>query len=261
VSTRPAPTPESTADEISAAVSALGDPEIAAGQRRWFLSTRGGAGDDTRSKDKTGPGEYGEGDVFAGVRVPELRKLSKRLRGFPTETAEALLSSDVHEIRQLALFSMTLTAARAGDVERAEWVQLYRDAVRAGRVNNWDLVDLSADPLLGAWLVHRDTREELLEWAGSSDLWERRVGIIGTFAFIKSGQAEALLDVAPLVIDDRRDLIQKAFGWMLRELGKRVDRQLLLDFLEAHAGGMGRTALSYATEHLTADQRAHYRSL
>ncbi len=235
-----------SAAQIAAHVRGLGDPERAAGQARFF---------------KTGPGEYGEGDVFAGIRVPVLRTEAKRLRGLSRESVEALLDDDVHEVRQLALFVATAEAAAAGAGEREKWVQLYRDAVHRGRVDNWDLVDCSADPILGTWLVSRGDHRELLDWAASPDLWCRRVGIIGTFAFTKAGRAQAILDVAPVVIDDRRDLIQKALGWMLRELGKRVDRQLLLDYLEAHAADLGRTALSYATEHLTPEQRAHFRSL
>ncbi len=243
---KPHLTSESTPTEIIATVRSLGDPERAAGQRRYF---------------KTGPGQYGEGDVFAGLRVPEVRALATGLRGLPRVTADALLDDEIHEVRQLGLFAATLTFAKAGDDARAEWAQFYRDAVHRGRVNNWDLVDGSADPLLGAWLVAQNDHSELLDWARSGDLWERRVGIIGTFAFIKAGAPQAILDVAPIVVDDRRDLIQKAFGWMLRELGKRIDSRLLLDYLQSHAARMGRTALSYATEHLTAAQRAQLRSL
>ena len=237
---------QSSPAEIVATVQALADPERAAGQQRFF---------------KTGSGQYGEGDVFAGLSVPEVRKLSKQLRGLSRETANTLLDNEIHEIRQLGLFAAIVTFAKSDETEQAEWVQFYRDAVRRGRVNNWDLVDLSAYPLLGAWLVARNDHSELVDWARSDDLWQRRVGIIGTFAFTKAGEPQAILDVAPIVIDDHRDLIQKAYGWMLRELGKRIDRRILLDHLEANAARMGRTALSYATEHLTADQRAHFRSL
>lgn len=238
--------PASRAGDIAAAVRALGDAERAAGQQRFF---------------KTGPGQYGEGDVFAGVRVPVLRSVSKRLRGLDACTVRTLLDHEIHEVRLLALLVLTLNADRAGDDERAAWVQLYRESARAGRVNNWDLVDVSADPILGVWLVAAGDYRELLDWAAADDLWQRRIGIVGTFAFIKAGLPQALLDVAPLVIADRRDLIQKAFGWMLREQGKRVDRSLLLDYLDSHAGDMGRTALSYAVEHLTPAERTHYRSL
>lgn len=236
----------STAPEIVEHLRALGDPERAVGHQRFF---------------KTGPGEYGEGDVFVGVRVPVLRAEAKKLKGLPRGEVNALLDSEFHEVRQLALFVASANAAKAGDEERAQWVQLYRDAVRRGRVNNWDLVDCSADPLLGAWLVVQGDHGELVQWASSEDLWERRVGIIGTYSFIKAGAAQAILDVAPVVIEDRRDLIQKAFGWMLREVGKRVDPQVLLGYLDEHAGEMGRTALSYSVEHLEPEVRAHYRAL
>lgn len=235
----------STAEEIATAVGCLGSPVRAEHALRFF---------------KTGPGEYGEGDVFVGVRVPVLRTVGKRLRGLELDTVEALLHNDVHEVRQLALFVAVFEAQRAGD-RRPEWVELYRRAVRGGRVINWDLVDCSADPLLGAWLLAQNDHRELAEWASNDDLWRRRVGIIGTFAFLKAGHPEALVDIAPLVIADRRDLIQKAFGWMLREMGKRVDEDLLLEYLETNAAQMGRTALSYAVERLTPAQRTHFRSL
>ncbi|MFC3243392.1 DNA alkylation repair protein [Gordonia humi] len=237
--------PDSSAAEIVDALVALGDPDRAAGSRRFF---------------KTAPGEYGEGDEFVGIRVPVLRALAKRLRGLSAPTIVEVLESPIHEARQLALFVLTANIG-ARDSDRAAWVQVYRDAVRAGRVNNWDLVDCSADPVLGAWLLAADDYAELIEWASSEDLWERRVGIIGTFAFIRAGRADAVLAVAPIVVADRRDLIQKAFGWMLREVGKRIDRALLIDYLDAHAAEMGRTALSYAVEHLPAEERARYRAM
>ncbi|MGB3304043.1 MAG: DNA alkylation repair protein [Gordonia sp. (in: high G+C Gram-positive bacteria)] len=208
---------------------------------------------------KTGPGEYGEGDRFLGLAVPALRSYAKHLRGLPAPVVRELLSDDFHEVRMLALFVATENYRRLDD--REAWVALYRDAVRAGRVNNWDLVDCSAAVLLGDWLVRSDSFDELLVWASSEALWERRVGIIGTQAFILAGRSDALLAVATLVIDDRRDLIQKAFGWMLREVGKRVDEQVLLEFLEANAARMGRTALSYSIERLSKEQRSYFRAL
>jgi len=136
---------------------------------------------------------------------------------------------------------------------------MYLEQVRAGRVNNWDLVDSSAEQIVGEWLVGQ-SYSPLLELAADDDLWRRRVGIVGTFAFIRRGDAEPLLAVAPLVIEDRRDLIQKACGWMLREAGKRCGTEVLLGYLDGHAAAMGRTALSYATEHLDAEVRAKYRA-
>ncbi|MFW0795529.1 DNA alkylation repair protein [Gordonia sp. CPCC 205515] len=229
-----------------AALAEVADPERAIGSARFF---------------KTGPGEYGEGDVFIGVTVPAQRKVAKRFRGVDAETVNALLASAVHEHRLTALILLRNEFERADKSTREPWVEQYRAAVRAGRVDNWDLVDSSADPILGEWLRSRADYGPLLEYARDPELWPRRVGIVGTFAFLKHGSADATLAVVPIVLDDRRDLIQKASGWMLRELGKRVDRELLLGFLEEHAAQMGRTALSYATEHLTVEQRAHYRAL
>ncbi|GAB08385.1 hypothetical protein GOARA_011_00010, partial [Gordonia araii NBRC 100433] len=131
----------------------------------------------------------------------------------------------------------------------------------AGRVNNWDLVDSSARQILGEWCLSSGDFGELVSYARDESLWDRRVGIIGTHAYLWVGDPSATLAVAPIVVDDRRDLIQKAFGWMLREMGKRVSRESLTDYLDAHAPELGRTALSYAIEHLEPELRAHYRSL
>ena len=125
-------------------------------------------------------------------------------------------------------------------------------------MNNWDLVDASAGIILGGWLFDRP-RDVLFELAASPALWERRVAIIATQGFINRGDASTTLELAPLLLGDSEDLMHKAVGWMLREVGKRVDRELLTDFLDEYAGRMPRTALSYATEHLTPEQRAHYR--
>lgn len=235
----------SSAAEIIDVVVDLGDPVRAAGSRGFF---------------KTGPGEYGEDDEFVGVRVPVLRDLAKRLRGLPAEVVAELVADPVHEVRLLALLTLGANFAARGS-DRDHWADVYREAVRAGHVNNWDLVDSSAEPILGRYLLDDDDYSELLDWAASEDLWERRVGIIGTFSFIRAGRADAILAVAPIVVDDRRDLIQKAFGWMLREAGKRVDRVVLTDYLDANAPQMGRTALSYAVEHLEPDERAAYRAM
>lgn len=234
------------ADEIVSALAELADPVRAVGSARFF---------------KSGPGEYGEGDEFAGITVPQQRKVARRFRGVDAVTIRELLDSPVHEHRLTALFLLRNEFDRADGAGQERLVALYLDAVRAGRVDNWDLVDSSADPILGEWLWARHDFTLLRDLAAERDLWRRRVGIIGTFAFIKHGDESAILDIAPRVLEDRRDLIQKATGWMLRELGKRVDRALLLAFLDAHAAQMGRTALSYATEHLAADRRAHYRGL
>ncbi|MGC4961856.1 DNA alkylation repair protein [Gordonia sp. DT101] len=235
------------ASEIVAAVAELADPARAASSARFF---------------KTGPGDYGEGDVFVGVAVPPLRKVAKRFRGVQPSAIRELLDSPIHEHRLLALFLLRAEFERASaGTEQSAWVELYLTALHDGRVDNWDLIDSSADPILGEWLVSCADHEPLVELAGQDDLWCRRAGIVGTFAFLKHGFSDATIAVVSVVLDDRRDLIQKATGWMLRELGKRVDRTVLTDYLGAHAAQMGSTALRYATEHLDPGDRAYLRSL
>ncbi|MEC3919464.1 DNA alkylation repair protein [Nocardia sp. CDC160] len=239
-----------TAAAVQAELAALADPADAVQLRRFF---------------KTGPGEYGEGDVFIGVRVPQTRKAVKAFVGMPLSEIDVLLDSAVHEHRLAGLVILNGEMAKAsrkrgGDEARQrEIVDLYLAAVRRGRVNNWDLVDASAEFVLGPWLSQRP-RDLLYEFAASDSLWERRVALLTTFAFIKQGDTSTTLELCEQLLDDRRDLIQKAVGWMLREIGKRVDPAILTGFLDAHAAAMGRTALSYATEHLTPEQRIHYRA-
>ncbi|MBA0048072.1 DNA alkylation repair protein [Mycobacteroides sp. LB1] len=226
-----------------AALDAMGDPDRAKKSARFF---------------KTGPGEYGEGDVFVGVSVPAQRTLARQFRGIGRNEVTRLLASGVHEHRLTALILAVWEFEHAKGAQRQDWADTYLEQVRAGRVNNWDLVDSSAEQILGEWLVGQDY-SLLLELAAEGDLWRRRVGIIGTFAFTKRGDVQPLLAVAPLVIEDRRDLIQKAYGWMLREAGKRCGPEMLLGYLDVNAAAMGRTALSYSTEHLDAEVRAGYR--
>ncbi|MUM15899.1 DNA alkylation repair protein [Mycobacterium sp. CBMA271] len=227
-----------------AALDAAGDPDRAKKSARFF---------------KTGPGEYGEGDVFVGVSVPDQRTLARGFRGIGRDQVVRLLASEVHEHRLTALILAGWEFDHATGADRQAWVDTYLEQVHAGRINNWDLVDSSAEQILGEFLVGQDY-SLLRKLAAEDDLWRRRVGIIGTFAFTKRGDVGPLLEVAPLVIDDRRDLIQKAYGWMLREAGKRCGAEVLLGYLDAHAAAMGRTALSYATEHVDAEVRAEYRS-
>jgi 3-methyladenine DNA glycosylase AlkD len=216
---------------------------------------------------KTGPGEYGEGDVFIGVRVPAVRTIVKRLAPLSLESIAELLDSEVHEHRLAGLIALNTLFAAASTVrardegERERLTAFYLGAVRAGRINNWDLVDASAEFVLGEYLVDKP-RFILFELIESPDLWWRRVALLSSFAFIKGGDAATTIELASRLLDDgdRRDLTQKAAGWMLREVGKRVDRQLLLDFLDTNAQRMPAVMLSYATEHLDADARAAYRA-
>lgn len=238
------------AADVQAALAEIADPADAIHLQRFF---------------KTGPGEYGAGDVFVGVRVPATRGIAKVFAALPLSEINLLLDSPVHEERLAALIILNGKFAKASKPRTAdvaaqeEIVQLYLTAVRRGRVNNWDLVDVSAENIIGPWLLDRP-RDLLFELAAADSLWERRVALLSTFAFIKAGDASTTFALAEQLLDDRRDLIQKALGWMLREVGKRADRNLLTDFLDQHAAAMGRTALSYATEHLEPSTRAHYRA-
>jgi 3-methyladenine DNA glycosylase AlkD len=162
----------------------------------------------------------------------------------------------VHEHRFVGLLILVARYPK----QPQEVSDFYLAAVRRGRVNNWDLVDCSAEFILGEYLYERP-RDILFELAASDSIWERRVAMLSTFAFIKHGDASTALKLATLLAPDRQDLIQKAVGWMLREVGKRVDPALLISYLDEHAAGLSRTSLSYATEHLTPEQRIHYRSL
>lgn len=233
-----------TAADVIAALDEVADPSDATHLQRYF---------------KTGPGEYGEGDVFIGVRVPAIRKVATRFRHLDPDAVDELLDSVVHEHRACALLILDAQFER-GIGRRAEIVERYLAALRRGRINNWDLVDSSAGYILGAWLLDKE-RALLFELAASASLWERRVAMIATSAFIAAGDPSATFELAERLLSDRADLIQKAVGWMLREAGKRVGRDVLTAFLDEHAASMGRTALSYATEHLTPDERARYRAM
>ena len=233
-----------TAADVGGALAELADPGDAVQVRQYF---------------KTGPGQYGEGDVFIGVRVPAIRNVAKRFAMLGLDEIDELLDSPIHEHRLCALLILDdQYARRPGDRELI--AERYLAAVYRGRVNNWDLVDSSAEFILGPWLAHTD-RSLLFELAASESLWERRVAVIATFAYIRQGDASTTLALAERLLPDRANLIQKAVGWMLREAGKRVDRSVLTGFLDEHAAAMGRTALSYATEHLTPEERARYRSM
>ncbi len=240
-----------SAADVEDALSAASDPADAVNLQRFF---------------KTGPGEYGEGDVFIGVRVPATRKVVKQFSDLPLADIDQLLDSEVHEHRLAGLLILNSQFSRAAkprtldEAAQHRIVELYLAAVRRGRVNNWDLVDASAENILGPWLFDHP-RGLLFELAAGDDLWERRVALLSTFEFIKRGDPSTTFALGELLLTDRRDLIQKALGWMLREVGKRVDRAQLVDFLDRNAAGMGRTALSYATEHLEPGERARLRAL
>jgi len=216
-------------------------------------------GDKKRAKElqryfKTGKGEYGEGDRFLGIRVPELRKLAKMHRNITLDEIEALLQSPIHEERLLALLILTLVYTNAGDYLKKRVYQFYLQ--HREYVNNWDLVDLSAPNIVGDYLLERD-RRRLYRLAKSKQLWDRRIAALSTFAFIKNKDFGDALQIAESLITDKEELIHKAVGWMLREIGKQ-DLKAEEAFLKEHYKRMPRTMLRYAIEKLPEKKREKY---
>lgn len=203
---------------------------------------------------KTGPGEYGEGDRFLGITVPQSRALARRGRALPMEEVLKLLQSEWHEERLMALLIWIGQYETGSPEERKQIFSAYRRHTRF--INNWDLVDLSAPPIVGAWLLHRD-RALLREWVQSSSLWDRRIAMVATHAFIRMNEFSEALAVAKLLLQDREDLIHKAVGWMLREVGKR-DQAAEEAFLRVHYRTMPRTMLRYAIERFPEPLRQRY---
>lgn len=206
---------------------------------------------------KTGAGQYGAGDVFIGVRVPQTRAVCRQFRQLALPEIQKLLDSTVHEHRLAGLIIMTLQYPKVtADVQQALF-DSYLTNVYRGRINNWDLVDLSADRIMGQHLLTRPT-DILFELAHNEDLWQRRVAIMSSFAFIKNGEPGLTLELAEVLVHDQHDLIQKAVGWMLREVGKRCDQALLFQFLDRFAATMPRTMLRYSLEKVDPSRKTHY---
>lgn len=203
---------------------------------------------------KTGPGEYGEGDRFRGISVPPLRALAREFAQLPLTETWKLLASPLHEDRLLALLLLNGSFAKGDGKLRAKIHARYLKSTRY--INNWDLVDSSAEHIVGAWLFDR-SRRPLQQLARSPSLWERRIAIVATFHFIRRDDFDDTLKIASLLLHDDQDLIHKATGWMLREVGKR-DRKRLTQFLGQHATRMPRTMLRYAIEHFPPRMRAKY---
>jgi len=203
---------------------------------------------------KTGKGQYGEGDVFLGVMVPEQRTIAKKHKHISLIEIKNLLESKIHEHRLTALLIL-VEQFKEGDISTKESIfNFYLNNVEF--VNNWDLVDLTADKIVGEWLLNND-KALLFELAKSSDLWKRRISIISTFAFIKKGKFNITLEISEMLLNDPHDLIQKAVGWMLRELGKR-NQSKEEQFLMSHYKTMPRTMLRYAIERFDQSKRAQY---
>lgn len=203
---------------------------------------------------KTGKGEYGEGDRFHGIRVPVLRRLVRDYRDATDRAVLALLHSPYHEERLLAVLLMVDQFDRGDAARRERVVGNYVN--HRHFVNNWDIVDSSAHRILGPWLEHRE-RDLLYQLAASASLWDRRIAMMSTFHFIRQGDFEDALALARALRDDEHDLIHKATGWMLREIGNR-DRGVLEGFLRRHYTRMPRTMLRYAIERLPERRRRAY---
>jgi 3-methyladenine DNA glycosylase AlkD len=225
-----------TTGEIQDCLRALGNPEAAAFAARYF---------------KTGPGQYGAGDVFLGLRAPVMHALAKEHKTLALDQAVELLRSAVHEDRLLALLILVRQASKADSSARKEIYDLYMAHTRF--INNWDLVDASAPTIVGGHLMD-GSRKPLDRLAGSRVLWERRISIIATLHFIRRGDFADTLRIAERLLGDQEDLIHKAAGWMLREVGKR-DQPTLERFLRQHVRIMPRTMLRYAVERFPEETR------
>ena len=203
---------------------------------------------------KTGPGEYGEGDKFLGLKVPQTREVSKAFQYLSFTEIELLVQDEYHEVRQLGLFILVLQFKKANNLDdRKAIFDFYLKVAKQGRVNNWDLVDATA-PYLGGYLVETENTELLLELAKANDLWLNRMSVIFTFAFLKRGIIEPTLWMAEYHLDHPHDLMHKAVGWMLRELGK-THHKALVSFLEQHSTKMPRTMLRYSIEKFPQEER------
>ena len=228
-----------TAKQVSDELHSLSDPRIAEHSQRFF---------------KTGPGEYAEGDACLGIRVPVQRKVAARARGMNETENIKLLKSPWHEERLTALFIMVQRYKTGNPAERERIYSSYLSHTK--HINNWDLVDSSAYHIVGSHLLDRD-RGILRSLAKSDLLWDRRIAMVATYQFIREGQFEDVLDIAYLLLGDTHDLIHKAVGWMLREMGNR-NRDIETMFLDAHYRDMPRTMLRYAIEKYPEPERQAY---
>ncbi|RSK42517.1 DNA alkylation repair protein [Hymenobacter perfusus] len=225
-----------TAHDVLVRIHALADPERAVAVARFF---------------KTGPGEYGEGDQFLGLTMPQQRLLAREFQQLPQQEVLRLLHSPWHECRSVALVIWTLQFTKAGPAGRTAIYEQY--LANRHFVNNWDLVDITCPNIVGGYLLDKD-RAPLYELAAENHLWSQRMSIVSTLAFIRKGQFQDTFAVAELLLSHRHDLIHKATGWMLREVGKR-NEEALEEFLTDHRGQLPRTALRYAIERLPPARR------
>lgn len=231
-----------TYNDVINALKEIADPEIAEHSARFF---------------KSGPGEYGEGDEFLGIRVPKQRAIAKKHVNIPLDEVKKLLQSPIHEVRLTAVLIMVYKYQKAKSFEyHKEIYQFYINNLEG--VNNWDLVDSSAKYIAGNFLYeYEKDRSILYELSNSESLWERRVAIMTTFYFVDQGDFDVTLELAEEYFDDPEELIHKPTGWMLREIGKQ-DEKILRNFLNKHYQKMPRTMLRYAIEKLDEPVRQMY---
>lgn len=237
-------------DDLVKAMEAAANPENARALARYF---------------KVAPGSYGEGDVFLGLKLGDLRQLAKpyAAAAFEPDQWLPMLHSPIHEHRLITLVVMTERAKKSvkKSASDAELHVIYNTYLgNTSYVNNWDLVDVSCGPIVGGYLLDRD-RSPLYELVRSDLLWDRRIAMVGSQHFLPRGETADLYRLAEILLPDRHDLIHKAVGWSLREAGKRVDRDELRRFLDQHAPVMPRTTLRYAIEHFEPAERQHYLSI
>jgi len=206
---------------------------------------------------KTGKGEYGEGDVSLGIKVPQIRSIVRKYwKETNLKVAEELLHSKYHEMRMCALLILVERYKKIAS-EREKIFRIY--IASAKYINNWDLVDLTAPQIVGGYLADKP-KTILYQFAKSKNLWERRIAILTTFNYIYQGESQETIKIARILLHDPHDLIHKAVGWMLREVGKRVDEKILTNFLDKRYKEMPRTMLRYPIEKLSKTKRKHYLS-
>lgn len=207
---------------------------------------------------KTRKGEYGYGDIFIGVMVPDSRKIARQYSEIEINEVDKLIKSKIHEERLVAVLILVDKYKRGDEINKKEIVKFYLTHTK--HINNWDLVDLSAHYVLGNYLINKD-RKILFKLVKSKNLWEKRIAIISTFAFIYNGEFKDTFKIAEILLKDKHDLIHKAVGWMLREVGKRVNEEELEKFLNKNHKIMSRTTLRYAIERLPEEKRQYYLNL
>ncbi|PIN98632.1 MAG: DNA alkylation repair protein [Candidatus Diapherotrites archaeon CG10_big_fil_rev_8_21_14_0_10_31_34] len=203
---------------------------------------------------KTGKGQYGEGDIFLGLSVGETRTIAKKHFGIALNELQPLLESKIHEERLCALLILVEKFRKSEEKEKKQIIDFYLNNTK--NINNWDLVDLSADKILGEFLFDKN-KDVLFKLAKSNKLWEKRISVLSTYAFIKRNRFKETLEISGLLLKDEHDLIQKAIGWMLREIGKR-NLKTEEKFLKKHYKKMPRTMLRYAIEKFPETKRKAY---